>query len=103
MQKIIILFLLLLAGCTTTARMSRQDLVNFRIDCSKKQEQIDFLMSQWPSDNDRILNGLMLTSSSGFIATVADGTYQERKDLNDGRYTTQLRLMIRDIQTSCPN
>lgn len=90
------------AGCTTTARMDYQSLNHFRVNCSKKQEQLEFLYSQWPSSNDRLVNGMMISSTGGFIASVADGTYQERRYLNDGYYTSVLRLLIDQVK-QCPN
>ncbi len=103
MKKVIILFCILAAGCTTTSRMSRQDLINFKIDCAHKQEQLDFLRSQWPNDHDMAVNTFSMTSLTSIILTTADGTEKTRREMVDGYYTTQLRLMIKDIQTSCPN
>jgi hypothetical protein len=103
MKKLILLFCVLAAGCTTTSRMSRQDLVNFKRDCAHKQEQLDFLRSQWPNDRDMAINTFTVTSLTGIIMTSADGTERSRREMVDGYYTTQLRLMIRDIQQTCPN
>ena len=99
--KCLPLILVLLAGCTTTARMSHQDISYMQIDCTKKQQQLDFLRSQWPSENERIVNGLMITSSMGFISSVVDGTYQERKDWMDGYLTNALRMKITTIRERC--
>jgi hypothetical protein len=99
--KCLPLILVLLAGCTTTARMTHREISYMQIDCTKKQEQLDFLRSQWPSDNERIVNGLMITSTMGFVSSVADGTYQERKDWMDGYLTSALRMKIRTIREQC--
>lgn len=99
--KCLPLILVLLAGCTTTARMTRHELDSMQIDCARKQEQLDFLRSQWPSSNERIINGLMITGSMGFINSVADGTYQERKDWNDGYLTNALRIKIQQVREVC--
>ena len=101
--KYLPLTLLLLAGCTTTARMNRHDIDNITIDCTKKQQQLDFLRSQWPSNNERIINGLMISSSVGFVSSVADGTYQDLRDLNDGGLTSTIRLTIDQIKSTCAN
>lgn len=98
----IIPLIALLAGCTTTARMDFQSINQFRVNCAKKYEQLEFLQSQWPSQNDRLINGLMITSSVGFVSSVADGTYEERRHLNDGRYTAVLRLLIDQVK-QCPD
>jgi hypothetical protein len=101
--KCLPIVLFALAGCTTTARMSRHDIDNIRIDCTKKQEQLDFLRSQWPSDNERIVNGLMLTSAAGFVSSVADGTYQSRQDWNNSGLTNALRIKLDQVKSTCAN
>jgi hypothetical protein len=103
MKKLIIIFAMMTSACTTTARMSRADLNDFQIDCSRKQEQIEFLISQWPSDKDKFINAFVIRSSGGFIASNIDGTYKDRQSIESGSYTTQLRGLINDIRTSCPN
>ena len=94
---------LLTTGCTTTARMDFQGLNQFRIDCSKKQEQLDFLRSQWPSETEQLINGMMITSSVGYIASNADGTYRDRVYMDRGAYTSVLRKLIYDVKRTCPN
>jgi hypothetical protein len=81
--------------------MNRHEIDAITIDCTKKQQQLDFLRSQWPSDNERIINGLMISSAIGFISSVADGTYQERKDWVDGGLTSALRIKIDQINSLC--
>ena len=102
MSKILLVIAVLVTtGCTTTARMSRQDLINFKIDCSHRQEQMDFLRSQWPSDRDMVINTFTLTSLSGVAMTSLDGTEKTRREMVDGYYTTQLRGMMDNIRTTC--
>ena len=103
MKNLIILSAILLTGCTTTARMDLHSLNTFKINCAKKQEQLDFLYSQWPSRDEQIVNALMIRSSLGFLASNADDTYQERRHLDDGRYTAVLRMTIDDVKRSCPD
>ena len=99
--KCLPLILVLLAGCTTTARMTHREISYMQIDCTKKQQQLDFLRSQWPSENERIVNGLMITSTMGYISSVVDGTYQERKDWMDGYLTNALQMKITRIRERC--
>jgi hypothetical protein len=94
---------LLTTGCTTTARMDFAGLNQFRIDCSKKQEQLDFLRSQWPSESEQLISNLMVTSTTGYILSNADGTYQDRMYLQKGAYTSVLRKLIYDVKRTCPN
>lgn len=46
---------LLASACAVRPQMAYQDLDNFRIDCANKQHQINFLVSQRLSTNERIL------------------------------------------------
>ena len=101
LKKYLPLITVVLAGCTTTARMNRHEIDAITIDCTKKQQQLDFLRSQWPSNNERIINGLMISSTVGFINSVADGTYQDRRDWNDGGLTNSLRIKIDQIKSVC--
>jgi hypothetical protein len=96
--------ILAVSGCstTTTARMDFQSINQFRVNCAKKQEQLDFLYSQWPSKKDQFLNAMMIRSDTGFVASVADDTYRERRYLDEGRYTAVLRLLIDQVK-QCPN
>lgn len=95
--------LLILGGCTTTARMDLHSLNHFKVNCAKKQEQLDFLYSQWPSRDEQIVNSLMIRSTAGFIFSNADDTYQERRYMDEGRYTAVLRMTIDDVKRSCPD
>lgn len=90
-----------LSGCTTTATMSRYDINHMAIDCKHKNEQIAFLRSQYPDNNETLNNGLILTSSLGFLSSHADGTYSERKEMYDGAYTSAIRLKIDQIENQC--
>jgi hypothetical protein len=102
-RKYLSITVALLSGCTTTARIDFESLNRFQIDCSKKQEQLGFLRSQWPSYSDQLVNGMMITSTLGYVSSNVDGTYQERMKLYNGAYTSVLRLLIYDIQKTCPN
>ena len=102
-KKYFSLIVALLSGCTTTARIDFESLNRFQIDCSKKQEQLDFLRSQWPSGTEQLVNGMMISSMLGYISSNVDGTYNDRMHMNHGAYTTVLRKLIYDIKRTCPN
>jgi len=93
----------LASGCTTTAHMDRTTLNSMRIDCSKKQEQIDFLRSQVPSERDHLVNGFMIRGTFGTFNSIRDGTYKDRLDQDDGGLTNAIRLQIYNIQKQCVN
>jgi hypothetical protein len=46
---------LLTSACAVKPQMAHRDLDNFQIDCKIKPQQIDFLVSQRLSTNERIL------------------------------------------------
>lgn len=91
---------LVISGCTTTARMTRQELGSMTIDCAQKQQQLDFLRSQFISGDEYLINGFMISSSLGYVNSVADGTYQQRRDFLDG-YNGGIRLKIDQIKSVC--
>jgi hypothetical protein len=45
---------------------------------------------------------MTIRSDTGFVMSVADDTYQERRYLDEGRYTAVLRLLIDQVK-QCPN
>ena len=76
--------ILILSGCMTTeARWSTEDLHNFKTDCSDPHQQA-MLESQRVSDNDYMVNGLLVSSLTGTILSVFDGTYEERRKIHQG-------------------
>lgn len=95
--------IVVLSGCTTTAHMDRVTLNSMRIDCAKKQEQIDFLRSQLPSERDHVVNGFMIRSTLGILSSIKDGTYKDRMDQDDGGMSNAIRLQIYNIQKQCVN
>lgn len=99
-KKYLPLIILSLAGCTTTARLTRQDISAMRIDCANQKEQIAFLRSQMITGDEYLINGLMITSSVGFVSSVADGTYEQRRDFGNG-YNSGINLKIDQIRNQC--
>lgn len=99
--KIYLPLIFALAGCTTTAHMDRQTMNNMQIDCNHAQEQIDFLQSQWPSPQDTFVNSMMIRGWFGFISSVNDGTYNERRDWDQGGRTNAIRIQIDNIRNVC--
>jgi len=94
----------LLGGCTTTtpAGMDVVDLNYFRIDCRIREQQLQFLRRQIPSQNDRLLNGLRMTSLSGNIFSAFEGTHTENRATFDGRQAAIAEELIVSIRRHCP-
>jgi hypothetical protein len=101
----IALMAFVLSGCsamTTESRVTTQDLNRYQIDCSDKGQK-DFLESQRVSQRDEIVNALLIRSWFGFIASVNDGTYQERRNIDEGRRSAVQRMAEYDRQKTCRN
>jgi hypothetical protein len=92
-----------LTGCstmTTETRITTQDLNHYKIDCSDKG-QAAFLESQRVSERDEFINGLMIRSWFGYIASINDGTYQERRNIDEGRRSSVQRMAEYDRRKTC--
>lgn len=102
MKTLVVLGVIVLAGCSTTSRMDIADLNHFQIDCNRREEQIAFLQQHMSTRTERLTNGLMMSSSAGVITTIGEGTYREHRALYDRRYDAVARLTIYQIQAYCP-
>jgi hypothetical protein len=94
---------ILLVGCstmTTESRITTQDLNHYQIDCSDKG-QAAFLESQRVSERDEFVNALIIRSWFGFFASVNDGTYQERRNIDEGRRSSVQRMAEYDRRKTC--
>ena len=84
--------LLVLSGCMTTeARWSTDQVLQFKTDCSDPNQQA-MLESQRLTRTDYIKNGIMMSSITGTIASMLDGTYNERVKIQQGARTTSQRM-----------
>ena len=81
--------------------MDRQTMNSMRINCDKKQEQIDFLESQRPSERDRWVNTSIISSWFGFISSNRDGTYDQRMEIDNGSVTNAIRIQTYMIEKAC--
>jgi hypothetical protein len=55
------------------------------------------------SQRDEIVNALLIRSWFGFISSVNDGTYQERRNIDEGRRSAVQRMAEYDRQKTCRN
>ena len=104
-KKIAIVSLLALSGCsvmTTEARLTTKDLNQYQIDCSAEGQK-EFLESQRVSQRDEIVNALIIRSWFGYFASINDGTYQERRNIDEGRRSTVQRMVEYDRHKTCRN
>lgn len=88
-------------GCTTTSKMNVADLNNYQIDCSKKNQQIEFLYSQIPSRSDQAANAFIFTGIPSTIVTTMDGTYDHRREAYRGYNRAIILSKIDYIRKYC--
>lgn len=103
-MKLLFIFLLamLVSACTTPSKMNVVDLNYYQIDCNQQEEQLAFLQRQMPTRNERYINALRMTSMTGSILSVSDGTYMEERATFDRRQEAIARLIIYQIHSQCP-
>lgn len=97
----------MLTGCassqpgTTVALMPLQDLDDYKMDCNNKDQQIEFLQRQIADPAWRRMNSQIVNTTGGAIFSIADGTYQERKNQAEGWNQAVARRKIYMLQTWC--
>ena len=91
-----------LSGCSTASRMDVEDLNYFRVDCSRRHEQLAFLERQMPSQSERYINGMRMTSPISVFISVVDGTYYESRAMYNDRQQDIARTLIYQIKSHCP-
>jgi hypothetical protein len=90
-------------ACTTTpTRMSFQELSTFKVDCSRREEQYQFLESQKYSAADRLKLAFQLTSVLGIASNVSNGTMQDSSDALDSKHEAMIKHAQREIRQQCP-
>lgn len=95
--------LCMLTSCsvmTTEARLTTKDLNRYQIDCSAEGQK-QFIESQRVSQRDEIVNALLIRSWFGYIASINDGTYQERRYIDEGRRSAVQRKLEYDRHKTC--
>ena len=96
-----------LTGCAANPmlgqRMSYQDLNTFQIDCSKKYEQIAFLQSQMPTQNQRWLGALTMGAFTTELPAHFRGEKSENARLVSDDYGFVIRAQISDLERHCPD
>jgi len=84
--------ILVLSGCMTTeARWSTAQLNQYQTDCSDSNQQA-MLESQRLTRTDYIKNGIIMSSVTGTIASILDGTYNERVKIQQGARKTSQKM-----------
>jgi hypothetical protein len=102
MKKICLLILCASqVACTTPARMSANELSNFQYDCSKREEQYQFLESQKYTENERFMTALQMTSILGIVSNIFNGTADDSRDAMDGKHEAMIKHKQRILREQC--
>ena len=92
---------LMQAACTTPARMSANDLSEYKINCDRRHEQYKFLESQRYSEWDRLKLALQMTSVEGVVSNVYNGTAEDSSAGINGEHEAMIRAQQRQLRQRC--
>lgn len=103
MKHFILVLAVAVTGCSTTQHMPMSDLNYFKPDCSRKQEQLAWLKSQLPTDNEYFMSRMTTASLEGILISKANGSYEQRREVADRRVQNVIYAHIDYIQRYCPD
>lgn len=90
-------------ACTTVpTRMSFDELRTFKVDCSRRNEQYQFLESQKYSVNDRLILAFQTTSVLGIVSNASNGTTQDSADAMAMKHEAMIKHAQQEIRQQCP-
>lgn len=78
--------------------MATQDLNHFRIDCSRKQEQIEFLQRQRLTHEEQLAARLRMMLKTHEIIT-APAVYSINYDMANGNPNKYINFLLRELST----
>jgi hypothetical protein len=82
--------------------MSYQDLSTFKVDCSRRDEQYQFLESQKYSQLERLKVAFGMTSILGIVSNAYNGTTQDSSDTLNFKHEAMIKHAQREIRQQCP-
>jgi hypothetical protein len=101
-KTIIAVICLSQAACTTVpARMSFDELRTFKVDCSRRDEQYQFLESQKYTVNDRLKVALQMTSIVGIVSNAYNGTMKDSEDAMAMKHEAMINHAQMEIREHC--
>lgn len=90
-----------LTGCASSQRMSIEDLNNFQYDCSRYDEQREFLLKQYPSRRDRQAALLGVGSIMSMISSKVEGTYDQHQSIRTGELQATVKYKLHQLDVAC--
>ena len=103
--NITILLLLLTTGCSTKSPrlpLSYEELNTFQIDCSKKKEQMEFLIALKRTYNEMQADRLKAFVFTAKLLTDPE-TYHRYAFSGNGSYNRMIDSHLHDLSTQCGN
>lgn len=89
-------------ACTTVpTRMSYDELRNFKVDCSRRDEQYQFLESQKYTVNDRLILALQMTSIVGIVSNAYNGTMKDSENAMAMKHEAMINHAQMEIREHC--
>jgi hypothetical protein len=98
--------MVVLSGCgtpTQRTRMDYQDLSNFQIDCSQKEEQLAFLARQMPSEREQRANIWGSTSIVGWANSAYNGTFDQDQAHYQRMDINTIKILTHQLKQYCPD
>ena len=89
------------AGCQTPATLTASEIDSIPFDCRNQAGNIAMLENSRPSAWEQLQNALTITSSTGFVRSVSDGTYSSRRQHMDGTTEAIRRVKIDQYRSNC--
>ena len=90
------------SGCASTSRqMSYADINYFKMDCSKRNEQIQMLQSMQSTEDDRLLARVRVATQPWLQFTDPD-QFTNDVYLGSGRTDAYIQYQIQDLVNFCP-
>ena len=101
-KTVIALICLSQVACTTVpARMSFDELKTFKVDCSQREQQYQFLESQKYTVNDRLKLALQMTSIVGIVSNAYNGTMKDSEDAMALKHEAMINHAQMEIREHC--
>jgi hypothetical protein len=100
-SSLLVVLSVFVCGCAMQQpRMNLQDLQSYKIDCANKYAQIEFLQSQLPSQDEKMIAVLTDSGLAEFWAAIHGETTEARK-FEQYQYEAAIKDKIWNLKTHC--
>jgi hypothetical protein len=96
---------IMLTGCgsfqTPGATLKRVDLQNYKIDCSRKEEQKAFIRRHIPTLQEKYSNAFSMTSMIGIGNAAVQGTLEDDYAMFTGEQEASAKIILYQLNAYC--